>query len=58
LNSSSATPQPKGLRQHTAAFAATLRDLNAFLRQVLLLLGMTVPMLAYASTTLWEHFGH
>jgi len=40
-----------------AALAATLRDLSAFLRQVRLLLA-TMPMLAYAITTLWEHFGH
>ena len=58
LNPSSSTPQPKGSRLHTATPAATLKDLSAFLRQVRLLLATVVPMLAYAITTLWEHFGH
>ena len=58
LNLSSSAAQPKGSRQHTATPAATLKDLSAFLRQVRLLLVTVVPMLAYAITTLWEHFGH
>jgi hypothetical protein len=42
---------------HGRSWGATMKTLNAFLREVRLLIG-ALPMAAYGITTLWEHFGH
>ena len=51
------TNRERSSAPHKSSPAATMKSLSGLLREARLLLAV-FPMLAYAFTSLWEHFGH